>query len=110
MTTETVAPNRYTFFWIRETCCDYCGEVIHSHFDCPACGAEGVGSDYVSEPADEEIGNSFTCDDCLARYVLVDTSAEWCDDWVWERDLTAPLRPEHLRHPRYVDKVTRSAV
>lgn len=64
--------------------CDTPGDVVHNHFDCPACGQEGAGTDIymgVWEWFDDD-QTSFKCESCGAIFELVSGSSE--SDYVFE--------------------------
>ena len=53
----------------REMCCDTCNEVIHHHFNCPACGKEYAGTDaYGSDLCDKGGAITLRCEECGARF------------------------------------------
>lgn len=48
--------------YYSELCCDLCNDIIHNHFDCPACNKK-----YASTSAYHQIEESDTeiyCEDC----------------------------------------------
>ncbi len=57
-----------------EICCDECNDIIHCHFDCPACGDEDAGTsmygDYYEYHKD---GEAFECEECGAKFTPVET-------------------------------------
>ena len=66
-----------------EICCDYCNDVIHNHFDCPACKKQYAGTDAYGE-IDGDFYDSITCESCGAKFKLVSMNG-WRDEWEWER-------------------------
>ncbi len=68
-----------------EICCDECCEVVHNHFDCPACGklfAETDMWDALHELL-KEAGDGFKCGNCNARFVLV-SKGDPCEWWNYD--------------------------
>ena len=65
--------------------CDECGEIIHNHFDCPVCGTRYASTSiygYVCDDVKEMQEEGFTCEECDARFVLVNHEGGW-DNWTW---------------------------
>lgn len=58
-----------------EICCDYCNDVIHNHFDCPACKEEYAGTSAYHEI---EAGEEIECESCKAKFKLLQRTE---DDW-----------------------------
>lgn len=55
-----------------EFCCDYCGEPIHTHWDCPYCGkADTPTSIYGESIWGREIGYEFDCEACKTESRIV---------------------------------------
>lgn len=52
-----------------EICCDFCNEIIHTHFECPICKNDYAGTTMYGDPWDED---SFTCEECGSQFVLAD--------------------------------------
>ena len=65
-----------------EMCCDECGEVIHNHFDCPACGLKYSPSDQYGDLYQEPAPVIIGCEKCNAKFQLHHGDI-W--DGVWER-------------------------
>jgi hypothetical protein len=68
-----------------EICCDYCGEIIHNHFDCPVCEAKYTATDCyynLSESyySDEAI---IDCAKCKSKFKLVEGNAYF--EGIYER-------------------------
>ena len=52
-----------------ELCCDHCGEVIHTHFDCPVCRK---GFEPTSMYADSYLdAKSFECERCHTEFTVL---------------------------------------
>lgn len=49
-----------------ELCCELCGEVIHNHIECPACGRRNAGTDCYQSIYDgvENVGDVLQCAEC----------------------------------------------
>jgi transcription elongation factor Elf1 len=65
-----------------ELCCDECVEVIHNHFDCPACGEKYSPSDQYCDLYQEPAPIIISCEKCNAKFRLHHGDI-W--DGVWER-------------------------
>ena len=66
------------FEFYPETHCDYCGEVIHCHFDCPMCNKNYAGTDLYGDSLFElRVGETFSCELCGAEFKKVSGSNEW---------------------------------
>jgi transcription elongation factor Elf1 len=65
-----------------EVCCEECGEVIHNHFDCPACGLKYSPSDQFCDLYEEPAPVMISCEKCGAKFRLHHGDI-W--DGVWER-------------------------
>lgn len=53
-----------------EICCEYCGETVHNHFDCPSCKKEYAGTSiYMDIDLDHE--KSFYCEECLSQFDFI---------------------------------------
>jgi len=72
-----------------EICCDICNEVVHVHFECPACGDKNAGTSCYGAPWDmlDQAGDHLSCKECGADFELVDMgSSKWSyDEWLWRR-------------------------
>ena len=79
-----------------ETCCDYCGETIHNHFDCPVCGEECAGTSiYASITEWIQEGNSeFSCEECGAKFRIKTLDADFYREPVWIERLESSLARE----------------
>ena len=62
-----------------EICCEECNEIIHNHFDCPACNQQYAGTDAFRDIENDDV---LTCD-CGAQFKLLSDywyggcDAEW---------------------------------
>lgn len=54
-----------------EICCEECGDVIHNHFDCPACGMAYAPSDRYCPLYKEAPPVRMSCEKCGAMFQLV---------------------------------------
>lgn len=59
-----------------ERCCEVCDEIIHNHFDCPACEKNRAGSDAFGELEEEE--TEITCVNCETKFERVS------DHWYYD--------------------------
>ncbi len=75
---------KLTFY--PETCCDWCNEVWHNHFDCPACKTPNASTDVFDSLTDSlKVGDSFKCE-CGAQFKLVTKGESWdYDNWEFEQ-------------------------
>jgi hypothetical protein len=65
-----------------EICCDECGDVIHNHFDCPACKQFYAGTECYAEIPVREIGFSLSCESCDAKFRIVEFNEDlWQPEW-----------------------------
>ena len=63
-----------------EICCDYCNEVIHNHWDCPACNEKYASTDTFMTLHDLEAGEEVTCK-CGAKFKLVSGNPYYDGEW-----------------------------
>lgn len=56
-----------------EVCCDFCNEIIHNHFTCPACGNDYASSN-ICESLWDHASDEINCEECGAWFVTVDGS------------------------------------
>ena len=64
-----------------EVCCEYCGDTIHNHFNCPCCHVEGAGTSIYCDAKEgfEDGDDTFTCQACGKEFRLVE---DLCyNDW-----------------------------
>ena len=55
-----------------EICCEACNEIIHCHFDCPACGQKNADTSMCGDYYEyHEDGEQFECEECGAAFVPV---------------------------------------
>ena len=88
MTPEPIDLNIYL-----EPCCpgsETCHNIIHSHFDCPVCGEENVGSDRYGDMSEDiqysQENQEIECEECGARFRLVSWDKECpvlVGSWRW---------------------------
>lgn len=52
-----------------ELCCEYCGEVIHNHFDCPICKKSYASTDQYGSI---EESKTIFCDECDSEFEIID--------------------------------------
>jgi transcription elongation factor Elf1 len=48
-----------------DVCCEWCGEVIHNHFDCPVCKRKYASTSIYGASWDENI---FHCEECGSEF------------------------------------------
>lgn len=60
-----------------------CNETIHNHFDCPACKVEYAGTSRYREIDGESIGYILTCEECHAKFKLIDNTG-YLSEYEWE--------------------------
>ena len=66
-----------------EDCCEVCNEVIHNHFDCPACKLVHAGTNaYTTVSEHLTYNDTLDCESCGAKFKLVkgkasSNNAEW---------------------------------
>jgi len=48
--------------------CEECSEIVHNHFDCPACGKERAETDSYSDLADDTGDCTIKCCACGAEF------------------------------------------
>ena len=60
-----------------EICCEECNEIIHNHFDCPACNRQYAGSEQYGELASENGVTEIECSECHAKFQTTD---KWYDE------------------------------
>lgn len=70
--------------FFAEICCDMCNDVVHNHFDCPACKTEYAGTDAYGE-IDGDYYNQVSCQECEATFKLIKKEGFNRDDWDWEQ-------------------------
>jgi hypothetical protein len=63
----------FTLKLYPEICCDFCNDIIHNHFECPACGNTYAGTDIYGDVYDAGT-NEFSCEECGAEFETVDGS------------------------------------
>lgn len=57
-----------------EVCCNYCGQVVHNHIDCPVCEEDRVETTaYHKIEKDEEIA----CENCDTKFKVKDINNPW---------------------------------
>ena len=68
-----------------EMCCDYCGEIIHNHLDCPVCGEEDSPSSeygHLCEIADDIDGPYYIqCGSCETVFKTSDYPYDPKTEW-----------------------------
>jgi transcription elongation factor Elf1 len=70
-----------------EPCCDECGDIIHNHFDCPACGQQFASTSIYKAWWEEDKPVIFSCEDCGMEFTTLDDSdypdvvVEWQREW-----------------------------
>lgn len=74
---DTIAISLY-----GESHCDACGDIVHTHFDCPACKKPDAPTDLYGGIGDEEVGLVLACELCGARFEY--TSPPRAPHWDWE--------------------------
>ena len=52
-----------------ELCCEECGDVIHNHFDCPACNKMYAGTDIFGMI--DEYEKTLTCSECHVTFEII---------------------------------------
>jgi len=56
---------------IPEECCDYCHDIIHTHFEaCPICHAKYAGTSCYGASWEEEVGDEISCLECNALFII----------------------------------------
>ena len=75
----------FTFDITGTICCDDCGNVYHSFFDCPICGHEDAGTSMWHDAYEMDVDEEFECKECAATFKLIwkPTTYDY-SDWVWE--------------------------
>jgi transcription elongation factor Elf1 len=68
-----------------EGCCDFCGDVIHNHFDCPSCGKKNASTDIYMDVHFLDIGDELSCESCNAKFILKGNSNYDIDEYEWEK-------------------------
>ena len=70
---DTKTKKKYEIELLNELCCDYCNEIIHSHFDCPVCKYENAGTSIYGgfDEIDDEFSNPFKCEECKSEFLVV---------------------------------------
>lgn len=58
--------------WMSELCCEYCGDIIHNHFDCPICNFKNAGTSiYCATYELSKDDKEFECEECRAKFLYV---------------------------------------
>lgn len=63
--------------------CEICNDVMHNHFDCPACGEEYTGTSVYYDIYELETGDTIQCESCGQEFLLVEKTGDWHDEWTW---------------------------
>lgn len=53
----------------QELCCDECNDVIHNHFDCPACDTIFAGTNMYHQIDSDD--KEFSCENCKAVFNII---------------------------------------
>lgn len=61
--------DEHTVSIAEEICCRRCGEIIHTHFDCPACDHANARTDVYGRVSERE---TLTCGECMAMFTITD--------------------------------------
>jgi hypothetical protein len=73
-----------------EYCCEICNDIIHNHFNCPACKTQYAGTDAFYDLAYADVGDEIECQKCHAVFRLDIKVKDWeLDTWLWEQIKTA---------------------
>ncbi len=65
-----------------EDCCELCGEIVHNHLDCPACGKGWSSSDQYYDLS-ETLPAIIKCEECGATFTT--DKEPYCPWTIWER-------------------------
>ena len=59
--------------YYEETHCAECGDVVHNHFDCPACKYQEAGTNAYMEMRDflDAYGGAIQCENCDFKFKAV---------------------------------------
>lgn len=61
----------------QELCCDECNDVIHNHFDCPACGKFFASTSAYGQIDDDD--KEISCEDCGAEFKIIKYGYNWIE-------------------------------
>ena len=77
------------FNFYPEACCDDCGDIIHTHFDCPACKKEYASTSIYGEIHDEVDLYlefiEFECQNCHALFKATNFNDIDSNEWEWKQ-------------------------
>jgi len=66
---------KYKIELYPETCCDFCGEVIHNHFDCPICKGGNEPTD-LYDRFDIRFNKNISCEICNTKFNVLSVDYE----------------------------------